>query len=358
MDNPALRLSRSGWPGPDSLGARTRPHRPCAQPAFGRAFTKFGASCPEDDIESPGARPSADSYFYGGFSHVIWLCRLTCRHNRRRLRGPVAHGLANAVTVLLALVIAVDVFAVHAGLNIHALLGNLLSTTRHELAQGDDLYGLPGTLQLVCTLATAAVFIVWFHRVRVNAEGFARDVCTMHRAWAVGAWFVPIGNLWLPYRFAKEVWDASAQSTAGGAWREVSHRRVTAWWTTWIAALAVDRVGASSTRTRRPAGAPAGHERRDAVRSARYRGGCARDPFRAEAVPHAAGEPRELRRGCRCGRRHSPHPVRVASVRAVSSSSRRGTRAPRSPSPLDTPSRNAQRRRPPRPVGASATAGV
>ncbi|WP_406206934.1 DUF4328 domain-containing protein [Streptomyces decoyicus] len=159
------------------------------------------------------------------------------------VRSP--NGLANAVTVLLALVIAVDVFAVYAGLNIHALLGKLLSTTRRELAQGDDLYGLSGTLQLVCTLATAAVFIVWFHRVRVNAEGFARDMCTMNRAWAVGAWFVPIGNLWLPYRFAKEVWDASAQSTADGAWREVSHRRVTAWWTTWIAALAVDRVGAS-----------------------------------------------------------------------------------------------------------------
>ncbi|WP_405408109.1 DUF4328 domain-containing protein [Streptomyces decoyicus] len=154
-------------------------------------------------------------------------------------------GLANAVTVLLALVIAVDVFAVYAGLNIRALLDNLLSTTRHELAQGDDLYGLSGTLQLACTLATAAVFIVWFYRVRVNAEGFARDVCTTNRAWAVGSWFVPIGNLWLPYRFAKEVWDASAQSTADGAWRKVSHRPVTAWWMMWIAALLVGRVGAS-----------------------------------------------------------------------------------------------------------------
>ncbi|QZY18747.1 DUF4328 domain-containing protein [Streptomyces decoyicus] len=157
-------------------------------------------------------------------------------------------GLANAVTVLLALVIAVDVFAVYAGLNIRALLDNLQSTPRHELAQGDDLYGLAGTLQLVCTLATAPVFIVWFYRVRVNAEGFARDVCTMNRAWAVGAWFVPIGNLWLPYRFAKEVWDASAQATADGAWREVSRRRVSAWWTTWIAALVVSRAGAALYR--------------------------------------------------------------------------------------------------------------
>ncbi|MFC9228455.1 DUF4328 domain-containing protein [Streptomyces decoyicus] len=157
-------------------------------------------------------------------------------------------GLANAVTVLLALVIAVDVFAVYAGLNIRALMDNLLSTTRHELARGDDLYGLAGTLQLACTLATAAVFIVWFYRVRVNAERFARDVCTMNRAWAVGAWFVPIGNLWLPYRFAKEVWDASAQRTADGAWREVSRLPVTAWWTMWIAALLVGRVGASLYR--------------------------------------------------------------------------------------------------------------
>ncbi|MET7795398.1 DUF4328 domain-containing protein [Streptomyces decoyicus] len=50
---------------------------------------------------------------------------------------------------------------------------------------------------------------------------------------------------WLPYRFAKEVWDASAQSTADGAWREVSRRPVTAWWAMWIAAVVVSRVGAS-----------------------------------------------------------------------------------------------------------------
>ncbi|MFD0162679.1 DUF4328 domain-containing protein [Streptomyces decoyicus] len=157
-------------------------------------------------------------------------------------------GLANAVTVLLALVIVVDVFAVYAGLNIRALLDSLLTTTRHELAQGDELYGLAGTVQLVCTLATAPVFIAWFYRVRVNAESFARDVCTMNRAWAVGAWFIPIGNLWLPYRFAKEVWDASAQSTADGGWRGVSRLPVTAWWAMWIAALLVDRAGASLYR--------------------------------------------------------------------------------------------------------------
>ncbi|MEJ8650977.1 DUF4328 domain-containing protein [Streptomyces sp. MS1.AVA.3] len=52
----------------------------------------------------------------------------------------------------------------------------------------------------------------------------------------------------MPYRFAKEVWDASAQSTADGAWRGVSRLPVSAWWAMWIAALLVGRAGASLYR--------------------------------------------------------------------------------------------------------------
>lgn len=158
------------------------------------------------------------------------------------LRSPA--GLATAVTVLLGLAVAIDLFSIYADLNVYALTGNLASATDRALDQGDALYTASERLQIVGMLATAAVFIVWFYRVRVNAAFFSEALCTMGRGWAVGAWFVPIGNLWLPYRVAREVWVASAQSSPDRSWRQVSTAPVTAWWTAWVATVLAGRVGA------------------------------------------------------------------------------------------------------------------
>ncbi|KOG53474.1 hypothetical protein ADK76_27730 [Streptomyces griseoflavus] len=155
-----------------------------------------------------------------------------------------AKGLATAVTVLLYAVIATDLIALGADLNTRSLLGNLATATAQEAKRADALYELAGVLQGGILIATAVVFIIWFHRSRVNAEHYTRDVCTLGRGWAIGSWFVPIGNLWLPYRVAKETWQASAQSAPDGSWRTVSMAPVRAWWTLWVVSLAVSRIGA------------------------------------------------------------------------------------------------------------------
>ncbi|WP_050512255.1 DUF4328 domain-containing protein [Streptomyces rimosus] len=153
-------------------------------------------------------------------------------------------GLAAAVTVLLYAAIAIDLFALGADLNMWALLGNLATATAQEAKRADALYELAADLQGSILIATAVVFIIWFHRSRVNAEHYTRDVCTLGRGWAIGSWFVPIGNLWLPYRVAKETWQASAQSAPDGSRRTVSMAPVRAWWTLWVGSLAVSRLGA------------------------------------------------------------------------------------------------------------------
>ncbi|MFH8403165.1 DUF4328 domain-containing protein [Streptomyces sp. NPDC018019] len=152
-------------------------------------------------------------------------------------------GLATAVTTLLYVVIATDLLAVGADLNIRALLGDLATATEQKAERADALYGLAAVLQGTALLATAVVFIIWFHRSRVNAEHYTRDVCTLGRGWAIGSWFVPIGNLWLPFRVAKETWQASAQSAPDGSRRTVSAAPVRAWWTLWVVSLIVGRTG-------------------------------------------------------------------------------------------------------------------
>ncbi|MFH8980213.1 DUF4328 domain-containing protein [Streptomyces varsoviensis] len=156
------------------------------------------------------------------------------------LRSPV--GLATAVTVLFGVVAACDLFALYADSHIYSLLDDFLTIQAGELKRADDLYTTAGRLQGLATTATAVVFIIWFYRVRTNAEIFTQDICTLGRGWSIGGWFVPFANLWLPFRVAAETWQASAPQTPEGTLREISRAPVRAWWLLWLLSLAVGRT--------------------------------------------------------------------------------------------------------------------
>lgn len=73
--------------------------------------------------------------------------------------------------------------------------------------------------QSLTYLATVVVFLVWFRRVRLNAGLFDASAQRMAPGWAVGGWFVPVGNLWLPYQVAGGVWAASTPIRPDGGRR-------------------------------------------------------------------------------------------------------------------------------------------
>ncbi|MFD9791424.1 DUF4328 domain-containing protein [Streptomyces sp. NPDC059070] len=157
------------------------------------------------------------------------------------LRSPVR--LAQATAVLLAVVAATDAFALYAGIVRHQVTGDLLTRSSEDINRADDLYELAGTLQMCAAITTAVLFLTWFHRVRANADVFASDVFTRSRGWAVGGWLIPIGNCWIPFTVAREIWTASTQRAPDGSWREVSAAPIKRWWTVWVAALVTLRLG-------------------------------------------------------------------------------------------------------------------
>ncbi|MEU5371332.1 DUF4328 domain-containing protein [Streptomyces sp. NPDC005951] len=160
-------------------------------------------------------------------------------------RSPV--GLARAVTALLGVVIAADLFAIGTGLRLRGLWQQVEADGALNVYVGDGrtaetLYGIAAFSQGVALLATAVVFIIWFHRTRRNAEVFDPSVQRMGPGWAVGGWFVPIANLWFPYRVASGVWEASAQTRPDGGWRTVPRTPLTLWWGAWVVSLLCTRV--------------------------------------------------------------------------------------------------------------------
>ncbi|MGE7384033.1 DUF4328 domain-containing protein [Streptomyces sp. NPDC004126] len=162
----------------------------------------------------------------------------------QQLRSP--QGLATALTVLLLGTAVVNVCSAAANLNTWSLMGDVAadpsSVPDDTLDQADMLVGLAASLQWLSLVVTAVVFVVWFYRVRVNGQVFRPDAFTLASGWAIGSWFVPLANFFLPYRVAKQTWEASVQLAPDGSYRRVSTVPVTSWWLVWALALVLDRV--------------------------------------------------------------------------------------------------------------------
>ncbi|MFE1009759.1 DUF4328 domain-containing protein [Streptomyces sp. NPDC058794] len=158
------------------------------------------------------------------------------------LRSPV--GLAQAVTALLGVVVVADLLIVAASLNMRSLMGEVASGGVADFDEGEASradYAMAGSavLYVVAMLATAVVFVIWFHRVRHNAEVFAPDTQSRAPGWAIACWFIPIANLWIPRGIAADVLRAAQPDPYSGSPR---HRGIlNAWWGAWVWAVVFDR---------------------------------------------------------------------------------------------------------------------
>lgn len=152
-------------------------------------------------------------------------------------------GLSYAVVVLLVLVAVTDLAAIFATLNVRAVVGDLLAAPVELFEpysdaerRADQLMYFSASFQFMVFIATCIVFIVWFHRARTNAGALAPDAQLRGRGWAIGSWFIPIANLWIPRQIAGDIWTASELD--GRASRAV----LNAWWAAWVVTFAVGRA--------------------------------------------------------------------------------------------------------------------
>ncbi|WP_328792092.1 MULTISPECIES: DUF4328 domain-containing protein [unclassified Streptomyces] len=165
-----------------------------------------------------------------------------------RPRPPV--GLAIALTALFALVIGFDVFAAYVDWNSRSILERLLADSAAvsdaELDQADRLAARAGMFQGQVAIVTGIVFIIWFHRVRTNAEAFAPGADKLPRGWAIGAWFIPLANLVLPYRIAVTTWMSSTPFGADGQRPWFRLTLVNLWWGTFVLSKVLGWYGGRS----------------------------------------------------------------------------------------------------------------
>ncbi|MFI5566696.1 DUF4328 domain-containing protein [Streptomyces sp. NPDC051740] len=122
-----------------------------------------------------------------------------------------SRGLLIAVVAAFAVAALSDLFAVYTDVRLRAVVdGDVTATTASDLDAAYSLYERAGQVQLVTSLLCAALFITWFFQTRRRTELLAPNWFRKGPGWAIGAWFIPVANLWLPYRIAADMWNACA----------------------------------------------------------------------------------------------------------------------------------------------------
>ncbi|MEU1074701.1 MULTISPECIES: DUF4328 domain-containing protein [unclassified Streptomyces] len=173
----------------------------------------------------------------------------------REPRFRPVRGLAMAVTLLLALAAVAAAYGLVADIGAFRHSGRPLVHDGYDakafaLLDADrDRHSTAGSLQLWAMTVTAGVFIAWFHRVRTNADALEPQTCSTGPGWAIGAWFVPLVNLVMPWFIAREVIYASDRSARGDAARHDDAPRkpsltlLNAWWAAWVVSKVLLVIG-------------------------------------------------------------------------------------------------------------------
>ena len=157
------------------------------------------------------------------------------------------------VFVALGLTIAIDLVAIWADLREMRLMDRMIvgdAPSPGELDASDNRQAVVGVLELAVLVAAAVVFLRWFSRAYKNLPGLGASDLRFTFGWAIGAWFVPILNIWRPKQIANDIWRASDPAAApdqGVTWRtKAVPWLLTVWWILWIASTYVGNQGLRS----------------------------------------------------------------------------------------------------------------
>ena len=90
-------------------------------------------------------------------------------------------------------------------------------------------------------VASVVVVAMWIHRAHASLRDANVDGLEFTPGWAVGWYFVPIANLFMPFQAMRELWNAShGQADVFGG---EAPSAVKVWWGAWIVGNILSNVG-------------------------------------------------------------------------------------------------------------------
>lgn len=92
--------------------------------------------------------------------------------------------------------------------------------------------------------ATVILVFIWLYTSYKNTIAFDQYAVETTPGWTIAHWFIPIGNLFLPYRTIKEIYLGSGPESSAGLFTgtDIVPRRYLAWWWLWLISGFATRV--------------------------------------------------------------------------------------------------------------------
>jgi Domain of unknown function (DUF4328) len=123
-------------------------------------------------------------------------------------------GRVQAVTIVFALMAAVCAVAVALDFAEYRLADDMIAgepVTDAEATANDNRMMAMGLTQFGLYIAAAIVFIRWLYRAYRNMAVVEPAERRYGAGWAIGAWFVPIMNLFRPKQMINDIWRAGGR---------------------------------------------------------------------------------------------------------------------------------------------------
>jgi hypothetical protein len=150
-------------------------------------------------------------------------------------------GIARAVVVVLCIGIATDLLSIVSGafeINLYNRLIDGEDVTESEIDADDARVVIASILQFTIYTVSAVLFLIWFYRAYANVRALGVPKLRYGVGWSIGAWFVPILNLWRPKQIANDVWRGSDPDLPAPAPDDWTERPVPGllgwWWAAWL----------------------------------------------------------------------------------------------------------------------------
>ena len=114
---------------------------------------------------------------------------------------------------------------------------SLLTLVVEQVVPGEVVFQLLALAAIALLVVTGVAWCAWQWRMAVSAPDRLRREPHLH----IGAWFIPVANLWWPIQNMNELWHAYEPHDARG--RGTGINLVVPWWTCWLVSAVGGAMG-------------------------------------------------------------------------------------------------------------------
>ncbi|MDR0516775.1 MAG: DUF4328 domain-containing protein [Fibromonadaceae bacterium] len=152
---------------------------------------------------------------------------------------------AKQAILLIWIVLVLKIVSLASGYAHYNLLQTIASGTEvseERIDESDSRESIIAWISVIVFIVSVITFIRWFKRAYSNLHKKVNNL-SYTAGWAVGSWFVPIINLYRPYKIMKELYLETKKIVNK---ENLSTHLLVPWWVLWLTYCSMSKVIARS----------------------------------------------------------------------------------------------------------------